>query len=293
MQALHTLDELPLHLRQWSVRGAGHGTVLLVHGLGEHIGRYEHLAERLNAAGWHVAGYDQRGHGASAGARGAIAQPDSLLSDLACVIDALRSEPPQPLVLLGHSMGGLVVARFVAEGLAAEAGSVVAGGRCVGVVVPRARPGHERRAARVAGPARAAGAAAGGEQRPEAGMDLTRPGDREGLRRRSAGARSHHAAAGAFHRRRRSSGAGRGAALAACPRCCCGPAPTVASIRTAAPPSRPPHRRQSCTTGGTRLWRTRSSMNPSAKRSWATWCAGCRRVGHRCSRNKSRCWSER
>jgi len=118
MQALHTLDELPLHLRQWSVRGAGRGTVLLVHGLGEHIGRYEHLAERLNAAGWHVAGYDQRGHGASAGARGAIAQPDSLLSDLACVIDALRSEPPQPLVLLGHSMGGLLVARFVAEGLA-------------------------------------------------------------------------------------------------------------------------------------------------------------------------------
>ncbi len=118
MQALHTIDELPLHLRRWSIRGVGRGTVLLVHGLGEHIGRYEHLAERLNAAGWHVAGYDQRGHGASAGARGAIAQPDSLLSDLACVIDALRSEPPQPLVLLGHSMGGLVVARFVAEGLA-------------------------------------------------------------------------------------------------------------------------------------------------------------------------------
>ncbi len=118
MQALHTLDELPLHLRQWSVRAAVHGTVLLVHGLGEHIGRYEHLAERLNAAGWNVAGYDQRGHGASAGARGAIAQSDSLLSDLACVIDALRSEPPRPLVLFGHSMGGLVVARFVAEGLA-------------------------------------------------------------------------------------------------------------------------------------------------------------------------------
>ena len=119
MQALHTHDDLPLHLRRWSARGPAHGTVLLVHGLGEHIGRYEALAERLNAAQWHVAGYDQRGHGASGGARGAIPAIDSLLQDLSAVIDALRSEPPTPLVLLGHSMGGLVVARFVAEGLLA------------------------------------------------------------------------------------------------------------------------------------------------------------------------------
>lgn len=119
MQALHTHDDLPLHLRRWSAPGRAHGTVLLVHGLGEHIGRYEALAARLNAEQWHVAGYDQRGHGASGGARGAIAAPDSLLQDLSTVIDALRSEPATPLLLLGHSMGGLVVARFVAEGLAA------------------------------------------------------------------------------------------------------------------------------------------------------------------------------
>lgn len=120
MQALHTRDDLPLHLRQWSIRAPAHGTVLLVHGLGEHIGRYEHLAERLNAAGWNVAGYDQRGHGASGGARGAIAHADSLLDDLALVIDALHGDRPAPLVLLGHSMGGAVAARFVAEGLAAQ-----------------------------------------------------------------------------------------------------------------------------------------------------------------------------
>ena len=119
MQALHTHDDLPLHLRRWSAPGRAHGTVLLVHGLGEHIGRYEALAARLNAEHWHVAGYDQRGHGASGGARGAIAAPDSLLQDLSTVIDALRSEPATPLLLLGHSMGGLVVARFMAEGLAA------------------------------------------------------------------------------------------------------------------------------------------------------------------------------
>jgi alpha-beta hydrolase superfamily lysophospholipase len=120
MQALHTRDDLPLHLRQWSIRGKAHGIVLLIHGLGEHIGRYDHVAERLNAAGWNVAGYDQRGHGASGGARGAIAQRDSLLQDLAVVIDALHGDQPAPMVLFGHSMGGAVAARFVAEGLSPQ-----------------------------------------------------------------------------------------------------------------------------------------------------------------------------
>lgn len=119
MHALHTHDDLPLHLRQWTLRGGtAHGLVLIVHGLGEHIGRYEHVAAALNDAGWDVAGHDHRGHGASGGARGAIARADSLLDDLGVVIDALRHEPARPLVLLGHSLGGLIAARFVAEGLA-------------------------------------------------------------------------------------------------------------------------------------------------------------------------------
>jgi len=117
MHALHTRDDLPLHVRQWTV-SRGRGLVLVVHGLGEHIGRYAALAGQLNHAGWDVAGYDHRGHGASGGARGAIAEPDSLLDDLSVVIDALRHEARRPLVLLGHSMGGLIAARFVAEGLA-------------------------------------------------------------------------------------------------------------------------------------------------------------------------------
>ena len=120
MHALHTRDDLPLHVRQWTVKRPAHGLVLLVHGLGEHIGRYAALAAWLNQAGWDVAGYDHRGHGASGGARGAIAQPDSLLDDLSVVIDALRQETLRPLVLLGHSLGGLIAARFVAEGLAVQ-----------------------------------------------------------------------------------------------------------------------------------------------------------------------------
>lgn len=120
MHALHTRDDLPLHVRQWTVKSPARGLVLLVHGLGEHIGRYAALAAWLNHAGWDVAGYDQRGHGASGGARGAIALPDSLLDDLSVVIDALRQETQRPLVLLGHSLGGLIAARFVAEALAVQ-----------------------------------------------------------------------------------------------------------------------------------------------------------------------------
>ena len=94
--------------------------MLIVHGLGEHIGRYAWLAGKLNASGWAVTGFDQRGHGQSAGPRGGLAHADDLLRDLAQVIDATRAARSGPLVLLGHSMGGLVAARFVAEGLAAS-----------------------------------------------------------------------------------------------------------------------------------------------------------------------------
>ena len=118
--ALSTADGLKLHLREWPVASA-RGTVLIVHGLGEHIGRYEHVAAHLNGWGWNAVGYDHRGHGRSEGTRGRIHTWDALLKDLAQVIDAVREDRPGPLVLLGHSMGGMVAARFVAEGLASPA----------------------------------------------------------------------------------------------------------------------------------------------------------------------------
>jgi len=119
MESIETPDGSTLKLRQWPAADAPRGLVLIVHGLGEHIGRYAHVAAYLNGLGWSVAGIDQRGHGRSGGARGAIPEPLSLAADLAQVIDSLRL-PGQPLVLLGHSMGGLVAARFVAESLSAQ-----------------------------------------------------------------------------------------------------------------------------------------------------------------------------
>jgi len=91
------------------------GTVLLVHGLGEYAGRYDLLAQRLNAWGFAVRAYDQYGHGQSGGPRGGLNHDMRLLEDLADMVDAARAHTPAglPLVLLGHSMGGLVAARFV------------------------------------------------------------------------------------------------------------------------------------------------------------------------------------
>lgn len=92
------------------------GVVLLVHGLGEHAGRYDTLARQLNDWGFAVRGYDQYGHGDSGGKRGGLPTDARLLDDLSDMVDSLRARMTSktPLILLGHSLGGLVAARFVA-----------------------------------------------------------------------------------------------------------------------------------------------------------------------------------
>ena len=96
------------------------GTAVIVHGLGEHSGRYPHVIAALHASRFSVIAYDHRGHGRSPGAKGAIPGSTTLLEDLAGVLD---QAPPGPRILLGHSMGATVAARFVAEGLEDEPAS--------------------------------------------------------------------------------------------------------------------------------------------------------------------------
>ena len=96
-------------------RGPVRGVVLIVHGLGEHAWRYDQVATRLNEWGFAVRGSDQYGHGESMGQRGALPSADRLLLDLAEVVDEsrLRMNQSTPLIILGHSLGGLVAGRFV------------------------------------------------------------------------------------------------------------------------------------------------------------------------------------
>ena len=114
-----TDDGLTLHTRHWPTASAARGQLLIVHGLGEHIERYAHVAATLNTGGWDVHGWDHRGHGHSQGPRGDIPDHDALLRDTARVIDAVR-QPGKRFVLLGHSLGGAIAARFAAEALSAQ-----------------------------------------------------------------------------------------------------------------------------------------------------------------------------
>src|SRR4029450_4428981 len=97
---------------------APRGVVVLVHGLGEHAGRYDHVARPPTSWGFAVPGYDQYGHGESDGVRGALPGQTRLVDDLADVVDSTRArmETGTPLILLGHSVGGLVAASAVALG---------------------------------------------------------------------------------------------------------------------------------------------------------------------------------
>ena len=113
---VRTRDGLDLFVRHWPLAGARPApcVAVIVHGLGEHIGRYEHVALSLNQQGWAVVGYDHRGHGRSPGKKGVLQQDDDLLHDLAAVIDATRAAyPDRPLLLVGHSLGGAIAGRFV------------------------------------------------------------------------------------------------------------------------------------------------------------------------------------
>jgi alpha-beta hydrolase superfamily lysophospholipase len=94
------------------------GAVLLIHGVGEHARRYDHVADALHAVGLQVRGYDQRGFGVSAGAPGRLPWPDALEDDAQVMFrkyeeDLAAQGDTRPPFLLAHSMGGAVAARMV------------------------------------------------------------------------------------------------------------------------------------------------------------------------------------
>ncbi len=107
-----TLDGMRLHQHDWPL-ARPRARLLLVHGLGEHGGRYARLAEELNAAGIAVRAYDHRGHGRSEGARGCIDELARLPRDTVSVFNAYAAEGPDLPFLFGHSMGGLVAMHAV------------------------------------------------------------------------------------------------------------------------------------------------------------------------------------
>jgi len=86
-------------------------TVLIIHGVSEHVGRWEHVAEFFVNEGFEVHSYDQRAHGESGDGTLDIESFDQFVDDIAHTIADIRAEG-RPLVLYGHSMGGLIATRY-------------------------------------------------------------------------------------------------------------------------------------------------------------------------------------
>lgn len=107
-RTLTARDGATLFLREWQPAGVSRAALLICHGLGEHSGRYAHVAERLTAIGMTVWAHDHRGHGQSSGARGALASSDDLVVDAELVLAELARATGQVPFIAGHSMGGPV-----------------------------------------------------------------------------------------------------------------------------------------------------------------------------------------
>jgi alpha-beta hydrolase superfamily lysophospholipase len=106
-------DGLPLVGRCWEPEREPRAVVCLVHGLGEHCGRYAHVATALNEAGYAVLACDKRGHGRSGGKRGAIPSYEALMDDIGLLLaQAEQRFPGRPRFLYGHSLGGNEVINY-------------------------------------------------------------------------------------------------------------------------------------------------------------------------------------
>jgi len=118
-----------LHVRAWaSAAGEPDHLVVLVHGYAEHIGRYDHVARRLCEGGAVCYGADHRGHGASSGERVLVRDFAEVVEDVHRVVTQARhAYRTLPLVLVGHSMGGLVAARYAQTHPEEVAGLVLSG----------------------------------------------------------------------------------------------------------------------------------------------------------------------
>ena len=126
--AFQTPDNLNIYTIQWLPDVAPKAVVIIVHGIGEHSGRYQHVAEALVNAGYAVYSHDHRGHGKSDGKRVQVTSHLQFMNDLKQYFDLIRSEHDrEKIFILGHSMGSIISLQFALQYQNNLAGLVITG----------------------------------------------------------------------------------------------------------------------------------------------------------------------
>ena len=121
-------DGLTLFAQAWQPERAPRAIVLLAHGVGEHSGRYQHVAAHLVRRGYAVHALDHRGHGRSAGGRVFIRRFDEYTNDLLVYFEQVRMQHSgAPLLVYGHSMGSIIALRFALRHQSELAGLITTG----------------------------------------------------------------------------------------------------------------------------------------------------------------------
>jgi alpha-beta hydrolase superfamily lysophospholipase len=115
---LETNDQVSIFVRDWSAPEGMHEKqgIVIMHGLGEHCGRYTKLAEFFLELGFVVRTFDHRGHGQSTGARGGVPNSEAIIEDAKMVIEDFSKQLPEAPMIFAHSMGGLFATHLCLSG---------------------------------------------------------------------------------------------------------------------------------------------------------------------------------
>lgn len=133
---IQTKDGLKLHAVEWKPDIEPKAAILLIHGIGEHTGRYQHVAQTLTDAGFSITGFDLRGHGQSEGIRGHSPSYDAFMEDINTGLKIVReTQPGKPVFLYGHSLGGNLTLYYSVTQKSLPSGAIVTS-PALGVTVP-------------------------------------------------------------------------------------------------------------------------------------------------------------
>jgi len=121
-------DGITFFMQGWEPESDPKALIALVHGLGEHSGRYIHVGKVMADAGYAMAGFDLRGHGKSGGARGHCSSLNAYIRDIRQFLDRMTQRyPGLPCLLYGHSLGGLLSLSYAIQYGADLRGVIVTG----------------------------------------------------------------------------------------------------------------------------------------------------------------------